>query len=89
MAKRFLGADQIYSSRYYTWKLHNFGGELRERVEHFSNPFFDLTLRGGTTYDMHRLLLNGDLHIGDIFRTFIQFGNHVVTSRSMSPPTDE
>ena len=66
----------------------NFGGELRERVEHFSNPFFDLTPRGGTTYDMHRLLLSGDLHIGDIFRTFVQFGNHLVSSKSLSPPTD-
>ena len=66
----------------------NFGGELRERVEHFSNPFFGLTPRGTTTYDMHRLLLNGDLHIGDTFRTFIQFGNYLVSSRSTSPPTD-
>src|SRR6266850_3200445 len=66
----------------------NFGGEDRERVEHFSNPFFGLTPQGTTTYDMHRLLLNGDLHIGDTFRTFIQFGNYLVSSRSTSPPTD-
>jgi Alginate export len=66
----------------------NFGGELRERVEHFSNPFFGLTPQGTTTYDMHRLLLNADLHIGDTFRTFIQFGNYLVTSSSLSPPTD-
>ncbi len=66
----------------------NFGGELRERVEHFSRPFFGLTPRGSTTYDLHRLLLNGDLHIGDSFRTFVQFGNHLVSSKSLSPPTD-
>jgi hypothetical protein len=66
----------------------NFGGEDRERVEHFSNPFFGRTPQGATTYDLHRLLLEGDLHIGDAFRTFIQFGNHLATSRSMSPPTD-
>ena len=66
----------------------NFGGELRERVEHFNRPFFSLTPRDTTTYNMHRLLLNGDLHIGDTFRTFIQLGNHEVTSPSMSPPTD-
>jgi hypothetical protein len=66
----------------------NFGGELRERVEHFSRPFFGLTPRASTTYDLHRLLLNGDLHIGDSFRTFIQFGNHLVSSKSLSPPTD-
>ena len=52
----------------------NFGGGDRERVEHFSNPFFALTPRRNTTYDLHRLLFEGDLHIGDTFRTFIQFG---------------
>ena len=57
-------------------------------MEHFSNPFFGLTPQGTTTYNMHRLLLNGDLHIGSTFRTFIQFGNYLVTSRSTSPPTD-
>jgi Alginate export len=66
----------------------NFGGELRERVEHFSNPFFGLTPRGSTTYDLHRLLLNADLHIGDRLRTFVQFGNFLATSPSTSPPTD-
>jgi hypothetical protein len=66
----------------------NFGGEDRERVEHFSNPFFGLMPRGTTTYDLHRLLLEGDLHIGDTFRTFVQFGNHLTTSQSTSPPTD-
>src|SRR6202011_2140819 len=66
----------------------NFGGGDRERVEHFSNPFFGLTPRGSTTYDLHRLLFEGDLHIGDTFRTFIQFGNHLATAPSTSPPTD-
>jgi len=66
----------------------NFGGELRERLEHFNDPFIGLSSRSDTTYDMHRLLLNADLHIGDSFRTFVQFGNHLVTSRSTSPPTD-
>jgi len=66
----------------------NFGGEDRERVEHFNRPFFGLTPRGNLTYDMHRLLLDVDLHVGDTFRTFVQFGNHLVTSHSFSPPTD-
>jgi Alginate export len=66
----------------------NFGGEDRERIEHFSEPFFGLTPRGATTYDMHRFLLQGDLHIGDAFRSFVQFGDELVTSPSLSPPTD-
>ena len=66
----------------------NFGGELRERVEYYSHPFFGLTPQGSTTYDLHRLLLNADLHIGDSFRTFVQFGNYLATSSSTSPATD-
>ena len=66
----------------------NFGGEDRERVEHYSNPFFALTPRGSTTYNLHRLLFEGDLHIGDTFRVFTQLGNHLATSPSTSPPTD-
>ena len=66
----------------------NFGGEIRERFEYFSAPFFGLTPRRATGYDLHRLLLEGDLHLGDSFRTFIQLGNHLATSPSMSPPTD-
>src|SRR5262245_32354470 len=66
----------------------NFGGELRERFEYFSAPFFGLTPRGATAYDLHRLLIHGDLHVDDSFRAFIQLGNHLVTSESLSPPTD-
>jgi hypothetical protein len=66
----------------------NFGGELRERVEYFNHPFFGLTPQGNLLYDLHRLLLEGDLHIGDTFRTFLQFNNNLVTSHSYSPPTD-
>ncbi|MGB9647321.1 MAG: hypothetical protein WCB44_19680, partial [Stellaceae bacterium] len=47
----------------------NFGGEDRERIEHFSTPLFGLTPRTTTTYDLHRLLFSGDLHIGASFRT--------------------
>src|SRR5499433_308961 len=89
MATRFLGAEQIHTPRHCAWKLRQFRRRApRERVEHFSNPFFGLTPRGTTTYNMNRLLLNGDLHIGDTFRTFLQLGTHEVTSPSMSPPTD-
>jgi Alginate export len=84
MATRFLGTDEIHSLDIGPGSYLNFGGELRERMEHFSRPFFGLTPRDTTTYDMHRLLLNGDLHIGDSFRTFIQLGNYEVTSPSMS-----
>ena len=51
-------------------------------------PLFGLTPRTTTTYDLHRLLFEGDLHVSDRFRTFIQFSNHQVTSASLSPGTD-
>jgi alginate export protein len=54
----------------------------------FSTPLFGLTPRRTTTYDLHRLLFEGDLHIGDRFRTFIQLSNHNVTSASLAPGTD-
>ena len=61
MAERFLGADQIHSPRHCTRQLH----QLRRRApgarRTLHNPFFGLTSRGGTTYDLHRLLLNADL----------------------------
>ncbi len=66
----------------------NFGGEDRERVEHFNNPFFSLMPQRNLTYDLHRLLFEADLHVGNTFRAFLQFGNHLVTSHSYSPPTD-
>ncbi len=62
----------------------NFGGELRERMEHFNNPFFGLTPRGNTTSNMHRLLLNGDVHFGHTYRTFTQLRKYLITSTS--PP---
>lgn len=65
-----------------------FGGEDRERVEYFNTPLFGLTPRRTTAYDLHRLLFEGDLYIGDCFRTFTQFSNHQVTSASLSPGTD-
>ena len=80
---KFIPLDSIEPGSYL-----NFGGEDRERVEHFSTPLFGLTPRTTTTYDLHRLLFEGDLHIGDRFRTFIQFSNHQATSASLSPGTD-
>ena len=57
-----------------------FGGGDRERVEHFSNPFFGLTPRGNTTYDLHRLLFEGEISISAIlsgrFSIRQSSGNH-------------
>jgi hypothetical protein len=57
------------------------GGELRERFEYYSAP--DFGLRGGSAdgYLLHRILLHGDLHLGENFRTFVQLGNHLSASK--------
>ncbi|WP_178133398.1 alginate export family protein [Vineibacter terrae] len=55
------GAGDVYLS---------LGGELRERYEHTRN----LGVRGKDDVLMNRLLLSADLHVGDAFRSFVQFG---------------
>ena len=48
----------------------NFGGEDRERVEYFNHPFFGLTPQGNLLYNMHRLLFESDLHVGELRQIF-------------------
>src|SRR5438093_9544442 len=62
------------------WYL-DLGGELRERYEYYSEPFFGLRGVHEDSYLLHRLLLSGDLHAGDYLRVFLQFGNHLETGK--------
>ena len=49
------------------------GGELRERIETYTNPNFGFNKAPGhNTYDLHRLLLQADLRWGDQLRGFVQ-----------------
>src|SRR2546430_3361125 len=52
-------------------------GELRERFEYYSEPFFGLRGVDEDSYLLHRLLLGADLHAGDHARVFLQIGNHL------------
>ena len=66
------------------------GGEWRERYENFDPPAFGLTGIGHDEFVLHRLLLSGDLHLGEEFRTFVQLGSHFESGRKGLPvPTDE
>jgi len=66
-----------------------FGGELRERFDHFNSPFFSLRRRNSEDALLHRLLLNADLHLGPMVRTFLQFGDHLEGGRgNLRSPTD-
>jgi hypothetical protein len=50
------------------------GGELRERVESYLNPNFGIKAPQTNAYLLQRLLLNGDLHLTDYVRVFLQLG---------------
>ncbi|HEX6784397.1 MAG TPA: alginate export family protein [Sphingomicrobium sp.] len=64
------------------------GADLRERVE--TSDVSVLGLRNSTadTYDLHRLLLYADLHLGPDIRAFAQIGNHEEVGRHPASPTD-
>lgn len=64
------------------------GGELRERVESVVNPGFGLRGGAGDTYGLHRALLHADLHVGDVFRLFVQLGFQEQSGRDPVTSTD-
>jgi hypothetical protein len=64
-------------------------GELRERFEYYSEPFFGLRGVSEDDYLLHRLLLSADLHAGDYVRVFVQLGDHLeVGKEAARAPTD-
>lgn len=66
-----------------------FGGELRERFDHFDSPFFGLRRRNSEDDLLHRLLLSADLHLGQQVRSFLQLGNHLEAGKgNLRSPTD-
>ncbi len=65
------------------------GGEIRERFEYYSEPFFGLRGLAQDDYLLHRLLLSADLHAGDYLRAFVQFGDHLEAGKQAArSPTD-
>ena len=50
------------------------GGEMRERFESYLNPNFGIKAPESNAYLLERLLLNGDLHLTDYVRIFLQLG---------------
>lgn len=62
------------------------GGEVRERMESYSNPNFSLAGQPANTYLLQRVLLHSDLHIGDYFRSFVQIGSHLAPGKDDAAP---
>jgi hypothetical protein len=66
------------------------GGELRERYEHYRGAGFGLFPVKDDDYLLQRILLHGDLHLGDHARVFVQFGSHYAFGKKKPlAPVDE
>src|SRR5258705_13957168 len=51
----------------------SFGGELRERFEHFTNPRFGVPPNpDDDDYLLQRIAIHGDVHVTEHFRVFVQ-----------------
>jgi len=68
----------------------SFGGEARERYEHFHEAQWGAGPQDRDGYLMQRYLLHGDLHLSEQARVFGQLQSGIVTGRNGGPrPTDE
>lgn len=67
----------------------SFGGELRERYDVFDAPRFGIGTKSDA-YDLQRILLHGDLHLGRRFRLYAELGKHdVFDKRTAVLPVDK
>ncbi|HEY0799667.1 MAG TPA: alginate export family protein, partial [Steroidobacteraceae bacterium] len=67
----------------------SFGGEIRERYDVFDAPRFGIGSKSDA-YDLQRLLLHGDLHVGRHFRIYAELGRHdVFDKRTTVLPVDK
>jgi hypothetical protein len=65
------------------WYL-TLGGQVRDRFDYFNENEFGAGARD-KGFDLVRLLLNADVHLGPNFRTFIQLDSSLVFSRAGGP----
>jgi len=66
----------------------SFGGELRERFEHFTNPRFGVPPNpDDDDYLLQRIAIHGDVHLTEHFRVFVQgiSGLQLGSSQKTSP----
>jgi len=64
------------------------GGELRERFESINAPRFGVGARADS-FTLQRVLLHGDLHVGNEFRAYVEVGKHdAFNKRAPLAPVD-
>ncbi|MEO5914190.1 MAG: alginate export family protein [Luteolibacter sp.] len=79
-------AGDVRSSGDFQWSI---GGEIRERYEAYSEPFFGLRGLDQDDYLLHRLLVDADVHVGDRLRFFVQLGDYLEAGKeAQRSPTD-
>jgi len=65
-----------------------FGGEVKERFEHYTNEFFGKVGIPQENYLLSRIMVDADLHLGENVRTFIQFGREDAANKLLLAPVD-
>jgi hypothetical protein len=66
-----------------------FGAQVRERYESNDAPRFGVGGSEGDGYLLHRLLVHGDLHLGEHVRVFAQVENALAPGKDTLAPIDE
>lgn len=61
------------------------GGEIRERIESFSNFLWGAPQPHGDTFYLHRVMLHSDLHFSPKLRAFIQLKSNTVSDKKLPP----
>jgi hypothetical protein len=65
------------------------GGEIRERHENYVNINYGIKAPPTSSYQLERILLNGDLHVTDYFRAFGQIGDQRIFGNRGVPSTTD
>src|SRR5437868_4886613 len=65
-----------------------FGGEVKERFEHYTNEFFGKVGIPQENYLLSRVKVDADLHLGENVRTFVQFGREDAANKLLLAPVD-
>ena len=67
----------------------SFGGDFRYQYFYFKNEDFGDEPKDKDGYMLNRLLVHGDLHIGNSFRTFVQLQSSGAGGRPNASPVDD
>ena len=85
----YLGRDDLYGRLKALplggGALLSLGADLRERVEASDVMALGLRGRDADGYDLHRLLVYGDLRLNSALRVFVQLGDHDQVGRTPGP----